>query len=162
MPAPTGNKYAQGCENSGRPAKYTYEIKEKEFEELLNWSTKSDSHNLLEFTFDKDYTLSMLGDWARENEEFARAYKKAKERLGHNIRKQLHSKKNPYEKSAFHREIGNYDTELHGFEREGKIFEAELKRKTENVFSEEDQKNIKNFLSDIKKRNNIIREDGLP
>ncbi len=42
-----------------------------------------------------------------------------------------------------------------------KEFESNLK-KSENQFSEEDQHYIKSFLADLKKRNNIIKDDGLP
>lgn len=161
MPGPIGNKHALGCKTNGRPVKYTPEIKKKEFQDLLEWSKKPTSFNLLDYTYDKDYTLSQLGEWARENDDFSRAYRKAKERLGQNIRKQLHEKKNPYNQSAYHREIGNYDSDLNAYERAEKTFEYELKRKSDNVLSEEDQKALRDFLSDLKKKNNIIRKDGL-
>lgn len=156
MPGPIGNKHALGCKTNGRPLKYTPEIKKKEFQDLLEWSKKSDSFNLLDFTFDKDYTLSQLGEWARENDDFSRTYKKAKERLGHNIRKQLHSKKNPYNQSAFHREIGNYDCELHAFERAEKIFEANLKKSSSE--NEELTSVLQLIKDEIIKANNPIKE----
>jgi tetratricopeptide (TPR) repeat protein len=156
MAAPRGNKYAAGCNTSGRPMKYTPEVKKKEFKDLLEWSKKPTSFNLLDYTYDKDYTLSMLGEWARENDEYSRAYRKAKERLGQNIRKQLTDKKNPYNQSAYHREIGNYDCDLNAYERAEKIFEANLKKaSSEN----EELTSVLNLIKDeIIKANNPIKE----
>lgn len=151
MGGPIGNKHALGCKTSGRPVKYTPEIKKQAFIDLLEWSKLSTSFNILKFCFDKEYDTTLLGIWAKEDDELARAYKKAKERLGCNIRERLHDKKNPYNYGAFQREIGMYDSILHEFERDEKIFDAELKKKYES----ESSKQIPNVTFNIPNGNSI-------
>lgn len=145
MPGPIGNKHALGCKTSGRPKKYTDEVKKQEFQDLLEWSKNPDSFNLLDFTFNKDYTLSLLGEWSKENDEFSATYKKAKERLGHNIRKKLHDKISPYNYGAFQREIGMYDSNLNEYERAEKIFEANLKK----LNQDSEKENLATFVKKL-------------
>jgi len=62
----------------GRPSKYDLN---KEAQELLEWSQSSSSLCLYQFTFDKPYLAVQLTEFAKQNEEFSLALKKAKERL---------------------------------------------------------------------------------
>lgn len=127
MGAPKGNQNALG---HGRPVKYTWEIKHQIYDDLVEWSKKPDSFNILEFTFDKDYGACDISTWAHEDDYFSKALKKAKERLGNNIRKKLADKDDPYNYGAFQREIGMYDSLLRTHEREEKKYEAECKAKS--------------------------------
>lgn len=144
MPAPKGNQYAKGCKTSGRPG-YDLDVEAKALDE---WSKKPEAINLLGFTNERDYCAENLSVWAHKHKEFAKALKKAKERIA--LRREFWVNNERMNYGIYQRYQGMYDPLLHQYEREQKEFEAELKRK-----SEDDQTSTINVISRNSRINKI-------
>lgn len=79
MPSPIGHPPYPGCETGGRPPKYTKEFIEKEAEALLKWIKDPKNIYLKRFAFERDYCSSRFTEFAKVNQKFALALKKAHE-----------------------------------------------------------------------------------
>lgn len=78
MPAPKGHKPYPGCETGGRPRKYKIEDVERFADLLIEWIKKPDSIWYEDFCVENDIDPDWMSEWAKENEKFGGAYKKAR------------------------------------------------------------------------------------
>lgn len=131
MAAPKGNQYAVG-NSGGAPPKYDLE---KEAKELEEWSLREDATSLYIFTDPKDYLACELSGFAERSEVFAKALKKAKERIG--LRRERGANSGTIKNNVWERYAPVYDTMLHAHEESDKDRQAERSSKsspTTNVF----------------------------
>ena len=78
MPAPKGNKFAEG--NAGpQPTKYTQEFIEKEAVAFVKWFAKPGNIYFKRFALERGYSPDELARFAKKSEVFRRAYLFAKE-----------------------------------------------------------------------------------
>jgi hypothetical protein len=77
MPAPKGHEPYPGCETGGRPKKYTDKFIENEAVEFEKWIQKPNSPWFEDFANQRGYSPDYLSEWAKENEKFFGAYKRA-------------------------------------------------------------------------------------
>ena len=77
MPAPKGHPPYSGCENGGRPPKYTKDFIESEAEAFLEWMGQDDSIWYKDFALERGYLPDQLSEWAKVNEKFSRVYKQS-------------------------------------------------------------------------------------
>jgi len=80
MPAPSGHLPYEGCQNGGRPSKYTKEQIEKYADAFKEWLKDSKNVWFKDFALDNDLDPDLLSEWANENEKFSGVYKAAKHR----------------------------------------------------------------------------------
>ena len=78
MPAPKNHKPYPGCENGGRPEKYTRAFIEKEADAFLEWMKHPKSLYFKRFAIDRGYHPNRLAEFAEQNEKFSGVYEKAK------------------------------------------------------------------------------------
>lgn len=78
MPAPKNHKPYPGCENGGRPEKYTKTFIEKEADAFLEWMKHPESIYFKRFAIDRGYHPNRLAEFAEQNEKFSGVYEKAK------------------------------------------------------------------------------------
>lgn len=79
MPAPKGHKPYPGCEKGGAPKKWTPERIEKEADAFEEWMRRPDSIWYKDFALERGYLSDRFAEWAKENEKFARIYRKSQE-----------------------------------------------------------------------------------
>lgn len=77
MPAPKGNKFAQG-NNGPPPSKYTLEFIEQEAKAFIIWFSQPDNIYFKRFALERGYPPDMLAYFAERSEVFNRAYMFAK------------------------------------------------------------------------------------
>jgi hypothetical protein len=111
MAAPKGNQYAKGCETSGRPPKYDLLVEAKDLNE---WSKTPDADSLYSFTYNKDYLVSELWEFAKRSDEFADALKKAKERIA--INREIKCNNQTMNYGVWARSAAMYSKSLYDFE----------------------------------------------
>jgi hypothetical protein len=111
----------------GRPAKYDLI---QEANDLIAWAKNDNSINLLQFTNTKPYSAVKLSDFAKENEYFGEALRKAHEIIGERQQRLANEGKLNY--GDYQRRIHMHDPILHASERAEKAYEAELKKKAES------------------------------
>lgn len=97
--------------SGGRPSKYDLD---KEAEDLLKWSLRDDATCLYQFTYDKPYIAEKLDDFARRNENFGFAFKKAKERIG--VRREQKTNEGKFNFGVYNRSATIYNARLKQFE----------------------------------------------
>lgn len=78
MPAPKNHTPYPGCENGGRPEKYTKAFIEKEADAFLEWMKFPESLYFKRFAIDRGYHPNRLAEFAEQNEKFSGVYEKAK------------------------------------------------------------------------------------
>ncbi len=78
MPAPKGHPPYAGCETGGRPREWTDERIEKEADALNEWLKVEENFYFLEFCYLRDLNAEMPSRFAKKNEKFLQAYKKAR------------------------------------------------------------------------------------
>jgi hypothetical protein len=78
MPAPKGHPAYPGCEKGGRPKIWTDERIEEEAEALLDWLKEEDNFYFYEFLYLRDLQEDYPSKWAKKNEKFNQAYKRAR------------------------------------------------------------------------------------
>ncbi|MDP1609178.1 MAG: hypothetical protein Q8L98_07690 [Chlamydiales bacterium] len=78
MPAPKNHKPYPGCENGGRPEKYTKAFIEKEADAFLEWMKSPESLYFKRFAINRGYHPNRLAEFAEQNEKFLGVYEKAK------------------------------------------------------------------------------------
>jgi hypothetical protein len=110
-----------------RLGKYMYDL-EAEAAALDAWSKKDDSFHFSEFANERNVYRERIYEWIANSEIFEESYRLAKCRIACRLRKKLHDKENPYNYGLFMREIGFYDSFLHEYEREEKIFDSKLRK----------------------------------
>jgi hypothetical protein len=77
MPAPKGNKFAEG--NSGPPpSKYTQEFMEQEAKAFIIWFSNPNNIYFKRFALERGYPPDELANFAKKSEVFNRAYTFAK------------------------------------------------------------------------------------
>ena len=77
MPAPKGHEPYDGCENGGRPKRFTTEFIENEADVLLDWLEKGKFLWFERFALERKYNPRLFSEWAKENEKFRDAYEMA-------------------------------------------------------------------------------------
>lgn len=77
MPAPKGHEPYNKNGEGGRPLKYDDAFIENEAIELENWIEKPNSIWFEDFANKRGYSPEYLSRWAKENERFNQAYKRA-------------------------------------------------------------------------------------
>lgn len=77
MPAPKGHEPYSGCEKGGRPLKYDTNFIENEAVELEKWVEKPNSPWFEDFANQRGYCPEYLSRWAKDNDKFNQAYKRA-------------------------------------------------------------------------------------
>ena len=124
----------------GRPRKYDLI---EEAKDLLEWSKLDNALTLYDFTDDKDYLASELSGFAKAEPEFAKALKKAKERIGN--RREQHANDDMINYGVWARSASLYSTILDDWEEDKKdrdlqrkkeLFDYELMRKNQTETSE--------------------------
>lgn len=76
----TVNQPTKGPQGPKGPSKYTDEYIEREADALLAWMNASDDNVFLnKFTKTRDYEASRLNEFAKKNDKFLLAFKKAKD-----------------------------------------------------------------------------------
>lgn len=123
MPAPLGNKFAQG-HGCGRPLKYDLVQEAKDLEE---WSKLPTSMSLYEFTDSKPYPSGHLSDFCKHNEIFKEAFIKAKERLA--IHREQSCNAGKMNSGVWQRTVRVYDTLLRQEEEDTKDADMERRKK---------------------------------
>jgi len=78
MPAPKNHTPYPGCQNGGRPAKYTKAFIESEADAFLLWMKNPESIYFKRFAIDRGYHPNRLSEFAENNEKFSGVYEKAK------------------------------------------------------------------------------------
>jgi hypothetical protein len=79
MPPPLNHPPYQGCENGGRPAKYTPEFIEAEADALEKWMQDPGSLYFKRFAFDRGYSQQRLSEFAEVNDKFSETLVRARE-----------------------------------------------------------------------------------
>ena len=74
MSAPKGHSPYPGCENGGRPLKYTKQFIENEATAFLEWMKRPTSIWYKDFALERGYNPDLLSLWAKENEKFSGVY----------------------------------------------------------------------------------------
>jgi hypothetical protein len=77
MPAPKGHPPYPGCETGGRPLEWTDEKVEAVADQLLEWIKSPGNFWFKDFAMSIDLAVDNLARFAKRNEKFRRAYKKA-------------------------------------------------------------------------------------
>lgn len=75
MPAPKGHAPYPGCEQGGRPTKYTKEFIEEEAIAFEEWMRLPNSIWYESFAVERGYDPNLLSLWAKENEKFSGVYR---------------------------------------------------------------------------------------
>lgn len=78
MPAPKNHKPYPGCENGGRPEKYTKAFIESEADAFSEWMSHPESIYFKKFAINRGYHPNRLAEFAEQNEKFSGVYEKAK------------------------------------------------------------------------------------
>lgn len=78
MPAPKGHLPYAGCETGGRPKIWTDERIEEEADALVEWLKEKQNFLFMEFIYDRDIREEYPSKWAKKNEKFNQAYRKAR------------------------------------------------------------------------------------
>lgn len=78
MGAPRNHKPYPGCENGGRPEKYTKAFIENEADAFLEWIKNPGSIYFKRFAIDRGYHPNRLSEFAEQNEKFSGVYEKVK------------------------------------------------------------------------------------
>lgn len=78
MPVPKNHKPYPGCENGGRPEKYTKAFIELEADAFLEWIKHLESIYFKRFAIERGYHPNRLAEFAEQNEKFSGVYEKAK------------------------------------------------------------------------------------
>lgn len=78
MPAPKGHPPYPGCETGGRPPIWTDERIEQEADALLEWLNEKNNFLFMEFCYARGLQEDYPAKWAKKNEKFNRAYRKAR------------------------------------------------------------------------------------
>ena len=110
----------------GRPPEWDLEELAKE---LIEWSYKSDSLNLIGFSSPKRMSVTKLPDFAVKNSKFREALILAKENIGINRFKAASLNQMP--EKFYTRCEGMYDPLYHKYDRDEKIFESSLRKDEE-------------------------------
>jgi hypothetical protein len=122
MAAPKGNQYALGNEG-GRPREHDRIAYAKSLDE---WSKQDNALTLLSWINLNNLYDEVLVTWSQECDEFARALKRAKNRIGE--RRELLANKGEYNYGIYSRAATIYDTTLRLHERADKEHDYELKK----------------------------------
>lgn len=129
MAAPKGNQYALG-NNGGRQGL----DREKIAIEFIEWAKDNpEALTVPSFCAPRGFSSDTMQTWAKESEEFRRAFNTGKELIGLNrlkatlVNKQNDEDKSKLDKSIYMQTIGNYDLDIRAYQREEKQFEASLK-----------------------------------
>ena len=77
MPAPKGHAPYPGCENGGRPVKYTKEFIEAEADAFEEWMARPDSIWYESFAVERGYDANLLSLRAKENQKFSDIYQRS-------------------------------------------------------------------------------------
>jgi len=91
MPAPKGNKFAEGCEDSGRPTKYKPEFTELTYKLCLLGATDDKIADIL------DVDVATINRWKNSNKEFCDALTRGKDLADAEIAKSLYHRAKGYE-----------------------------------------------------------------
>lgn len=115
MAAPKGNKYALG-NKGGRPLFWTEEKILEEAEALLEWSKTDDAWTLREFAYHRGYHEDMFTEFCQRSEEFARAKKIAKGRIG--VRRERGALSGEFDTKIVCKSWALYDDDMRAYEKE--------------------------------------------
>lgn len=77
MPAPKHHTPYAGCENGGRPLRYTKQFIKHETKAFEEWMNRPDSLWYKDFALERGYNPDLLSLWAKENEKFSGAYERS-------------------------------------------------------------------------------------
>lgn len=131
---------------AGRPRKYDYE---KEAKDLLEWSLKEDSYNILAFVNPKEYTFNTMLRFIEGSEAFAEAFQKAYQRCAQRREKMLNQKKLNY--GIWERYADLYDPSL--------ALHEELKETRKAKLRAQEQEQIdENYLKKFDAHMEMMRE----
>lgn len=124
MAPPKGHKFSVG-HGHGRPREHD---RDQIALDLIEWAKKDDSINLNAFCCSRDHPLapSMITNWARECDNFKRAYEFAKTFLG--VRREKLLNNGRLHVKAYDLNACTYDYFLAEEKREQKKFEASLEK----------------------------------
>lgn len=86
MPAPKGNKFAQGCDTSGRPTKYKPEYADQARKYCLLGATDKQLADFFEVAVDT------IHEWKSVYEEFSDSIKKGKDQADANVAERLYNR----------------------------------------------------------------------
>jgi hypothetical protein len=78
MPAPKGHPPYPGCETGGRPKIWTDERIEEEADALVEWLKEKQNFLFMDFIYERGLLEEYPSRFAKKNEKFNQAYRKAR------------------------------------------------------------------------------------